>query len=332
MASKVLSVSPVFLLLVLSAPAVAQYQSTPAPAPPPGASAASGTDMHIIPKNGQTQEQLWNDRYACHTWAQSQSGYDAARAASMPPEEAASRREQYRQGMVACLDNRGYEVQFGAPAHAVPPPVLPPPAAPAVHTNELKYHPLMFEIGGGYTFTNGDTTRSLQDGGSGLFGITWFPSSNLPLGIRFEGSYSRFNATLDSRRLASIATGTNVAYGHTNLYGGNIDARLDLAHRSPRFGMYLFGGIGRYRTQTQFSEVVGVPGWICWYYCYPGYFPVESTVSKSTSDWTKSWNAGFGMEWALTDPVRFFIEGRYMRLAPYDQNNAFIPVQIGLRF
>ena len=118
----------------------------------------------------------------------------------------------------------------------------------------------MFEIGGGYTFTNGDTTRSLQDGGAGSFGITWFPSSNLPLGIRFEGSYSRFNATLDSRRLASIATGTNVAYGHTNLYGGNIDARLDLAHRSPRFGMYLFGGIGRYRTQTQFSAGGGGPG------------------------------------------------------------------------
>ena len=126
MASKVLSVSGIFVLLVTSAPAVAQYQATPPPARPPGASAASGTDMHIIPKNGQTQEQLWNDRYACHTWAQSQSGFDAARAASMPPEEAASRREQYRQDMVACLDNRGYEVQFGAPAHAVPPPVLPP--------------------------------------------------------------------------------------------------------------------------------------------------------------------------------------------------------------
>ena len=328
MAPNVVSASRILLLLVVSAPALAQYQSTPAPGAPPG----YASDMHIIPKNGQTQDQLWNDRYACHTWAKGQSGFDPMQAASMPAEEAAAKREQYREDMVACLDNRGYEVKFGAPAPAVPPPVLPPPVKTSTHSNELKYHPLMVEIGGGYTFTSGDITKSLQDGGIGSFAITWFPTSNLPLGIRFEGSYSRFNATLNARNLASIATGTNVQYGHTDLYGGNIDARLDLAHRSPHFDMYLFGGFGRFRTQTVFKQVVSQPGLICFYYCYPGYILTESTVQQTTSDWTKSWNAGFGMEWSLSDPVRFFIEGRYMRLAPYDQNNTFIPVQIGLRF
>jgi opacity protein-like surface antigen len=328
MAPKVHCVSRILLFLAVSAPAVAQYQSTPPPAPPPQAPAASATDMHIIPKNGQTEEQLWNDRYACHSWAQAQSGFDPAQAASMPPAEATSRRDQYRQDMVACLDNRGYAVQFGAPVPAVP----PPPVVVVKHTNELRYHPLTLDIGGGYVFTGGDSSQTLQNGGIGSLGLTWFPSSTVPLGIRFEGNYSYFNATLHARDLASMATGTNVGDGHTDLYGGNIDARLDLAHRSSHFGMYLFGGVGRYRTRTQFKQVTPERGIICWWYCYPGYVLVESTVSQTTSDWTRSWNAGFGMEWALTDPVRFFIEGRYMRLAPYDQKNTFIPVQMGLRF
>jgi opacity protein-like surface antigen len=329
MAPKVLSVSRILLLLAVSAPAVAQYQSTPAPPPPPApaASAASPTDMHIIPKNGQSEEQLWNDRYACHNWAQSQSGFDPAHAGTMPPAEAASRQEQYRQGMVACMDNRGYAVQFGAAVAAAAPAVVVVP-----HSNVLRYHPLTVDIAGGYTFARGDSSQTLQDGGTGSLGLTWFPSSNLPLGIRFEGSYSYFKATLNARDLASAATGTNVAEGHTDLYGGNIDARLDLAHRSAKFGMYLFAGFGRFRTQTQFKQVTPERGLVCWWYCYPAYVLVESTVSQTTSEWTKSWNAGFGMEWALTDPVRFFIEGRYMRLAPYNQNNTFIPVQMGLRF
>jgi opacity protein-like surface antigen len=287
--------------------------------------------MHIIPKNGQSQEQLWNDRYSCHTWAQSQSGFDAARAGRRPRRRPRGR-EKCRQAMVAFLDNRGYEVQFGTPAHAVPPPVLPPAASPPVHTNELKYHPLMFEIGGGYTFTNGDTTRSLQDGGGRFIRNHLVPELEPAARNPLRGQLQPLQR--DARLAqaeASIATGTNVAYGHTNLYGGNIDARLIL-RRSPRFGMYLFGGIGRYRTQTVFKQVMALPGVICYYYCYPGLIPVESVVSQTTSEWTKSWNDGFGMEWALSDPVRFFIEGRYMRLAPYDQNNAFIPVQIGLRF
>jgi opacity protein-like surface antigen len=315
----------------MSAPALAQYQSTPAPTPPPSPS-ASGSDMHIIPKNGQTQDQQWNDRYACDSWAKGQSGFDPTQAASLPPEEANRRREQYRQDITACLDNRGYEVQFGAPPHAAPPPVPPPPVLPPPHPNEIRYHPLMVDIAGGYTITTGDTSKTLQDGGSGSLALTWFPTAKLPLGIRFEGSYSRFNETLYSRELASMATGANVGYGHSNLYGGNIDARLDLAHRPGRFQMYLFGGFGRYRQQTVFKEVTTEFGLICYYYCFPGYAPVESTVSQTTSDWVKSWNAGFGMEWALSEPVRFFIEGRYLRLAPYDQKNTFIPVQIGLRF
>ena len=331
MAPRLVSVSRIFLLLAVSAPVLAQSPSSP-PQPPPAPASGSGPDMHIIPKNGQSQEQLWNDRYACHNWAKTQSGFDPVQSANLSAEEAASQREQYRQDMVACLDNRGYEVQFGAPAHAVPPPVIPPPVKTATHSNELKYHPLMVEIGGGYTFTSGDITQTLQDGPIGSFALTWFPTSNLPLGIRFEGSYGYFNATRNAMQGASVATGTQVADGYTDLYGGSVDARLDLAHRSPHFGMYLFGGFGRYRTHTVFKQVTAERGLICFVFCYPGYILVDSTVQESTSDWRRSWNAGFGMEWSLSDPVRFFIEGRYMRLAPYNQTNTFIPVEIGLRF
>jgi len=322
-------VSGILVFLVASAAALAQSQATPPAAAPLG----YGTDMHIIPKNGQTQDQLWNDRYACHSWAKGQSGFDPMQPAHTPANEAAARREQYREAIVACLQNRGYEVRFGAPPPATPPRPAPPPLQTVSHSNGFKYHPVMVEFAAGYTFVAEDTRATLQDGPIGSFAIDWFPTAHLPLAFRFEGSYARFNATLNARNLASIASGTNVTDGHTNLYGGSIDARLDLAHRSSQFEMYLFGGFGRYRTQTVFNQVTSGQGSDCFiFFCQPGTVALESTVQQGTSEWTKSWNAGFGMEWALSDPLRFFIEGRYMRLAPFDQRNTFIPVQIGLRF
>src|ERR1700760_3687601 len=83
MSRKNLSV-PAFLLLVGSVPAMAQYISaTPdqsAPPPPPAPSSAHAfarmDNLTVTPKNGQSQDQMWSDRYECHGWAKSQSGFD----------------------------------------------------------------------------------------------------------------------------------------------------------------------------------------------------------------------------------------------------------------
>jgi len=331
-------------LLLLALPALAMTRGAIAQnAPPaqaqsaPPLATAPGSDLRIYPKNGQTQEQLWADRYECHNWSKTQSGYDPTqRDGGVTSTEAAERRDAYHRSMTACLEARGYGVAYAAPARAAP--AAPPPrSAPPVQryspaAPELRYHPLVVQIAGGGTLTEGDNKPTLDDGGNVSVGLTWFPTSALPLGIRLDGSYNRFTQTLYSRALAAAATGTNVVFGHQDLYGGDVDAQLDLAHNSSRMKMYLFGGGGWYRERTVFKQLTQQPGTFCYFYCFPALFDVISTAERTTTPWRKSWNAGFGMEFALADPVSFFIEARYLRIAPYSANDAYIPIQIGLRF
>jgi hypothetical protein len=66
-----------------------------------------GTDVIAYPKNGQTADQQANDKYECHSWAVTQSGFDPAQAATA----SASKRDDYMRAQTACLDGRGYSVK-----------------------------------------------------------------------------------------------------------------------------------------------------------------------------------------------------------------------------
>ncbi|HLY52671.1 MAG TPA: hypothetical protein VKQ31_06650 [Steroidobacteraceae bacterium] len=331
------AVSAALTLLLPIAPAAAQ-----APGGSAAPAAAFGQGVYIYPRNGQSEQQLWSDRYACDAWSRTQSGFDPVHPDSgTAGAEAATRREQYRKAMTACLDAKGYSIaaQAGAtpaPAEAAA-PAAPAPQAyvrPANGAADLGYHALTGWISAGYSITYGSLKPTLNDGGNAQIGITWFPTPWLPVGLRIEGSYSRFSETLAADSQEATALGTTVDYGRQSLYGGDADVQLDLAHRSAGFKMYLFGGGGWYRNTTDFRQVQwSGPALVCGYYtCGYGYLPYEITVAHSTTPWIKSWNAGFGMEFALTRPSSFFIEARYVRLAPYAVNTAYVPISIGLRF
>jgi hypothetical protein len=84
-------------------------------APPPevqsqnGAQEPIGTDLIAYPKNGQSTSIQAKDKYECHHWAATQSGFDptlgATAAASQP------KRSDYMRAQAACLDGRGYSVK-----------------------------------------------------------------------------------------------------------------------------------------------------------------------------------------------------------------------------
>jgi hypothetical protein len=121
--------------------------------------------------------------------------------------------------------------------------------------------------------------------------------------------------------------------GHDNIYGGDVDLQLDLAHGSPLFKMYLLGGAGWYREQTYLRQVTWYPGDICgWYYCVPGYVPVLTASQRTTSPWHSSWNAGLGFEVATGDGASFFVEARYQRISTFNDKLQFVPIRMGLRF
>jgi len=75
-----------------------------------GASGSGSANVYVYPRNGQSEEQTSQDRYECHQWAVSQTGYDPT---TTTPETQSSPTadDDYRRALVACLDARGYSAK-----------------------------------------------------------------------------------------------------------------------------------------------------------------------------------------------------------------------------
>lgn len=328
----------ILLALTMSGPAFAQYMSTP----PPGQGSSSQPpavrpdSLTIKPKNGQSEQQQWADRYECHKWAKDQSSFDPTLRApeGITAEEINSRREQYRRAFSACLEGRGYTVQYGqAPS---PSPAAATASAAPVATRshwvrsepELGYRPIQGQVQGGYTATVGHSDSLLEDGTNIGFGFTWFPTPALPVGLRVDGSYSSFRG----RDAFLNQFGPNVYHAWRDIYGADVDLQLDLAHSSPRSKLYLVGGAGWYRERDTLREIVYETGTFCGFYqCDTGTFAFRAT-DHETSPWRSSWNAGLGWEIAFADGGSFFFEARYRQINPRDDRIQLVPINVGLRF
>ena len=83
----------------------------PAPAPvqqlPPATVAQGPDNVFIYPKNGQGEQQQATDRYECHRWAVSQTGFDPTLSAGASPQK----HTDYQRALGACLEGRGYTVK-----------------------------------------------------------------------------------------------------------------------------------------------------------------------------------------------------------------------------
>jgi len=237
-----------------------------------------------------------------------------------------------------------YRYQYAPPP---PPPAqqtAPPPPPPAnanpqwAHSessypgSEFKYHPFRFHIDGGGTLTQNSNDTLLDNGWNAGLGLSWFPSSHLPLGIRIDGTYNEFRARTGLLNQAAATYGTNVDEGTQKMWGGDADLELDLP-LSPYVRAYLLAGGGWYKQQDTFRQTNIYPGYVCdWWGCGPGYYGVRSIVARNTTDWRFAKNAGFGLEFAMGPKTSFFVEARYMRLNPSDAKSDYIPIKAGLRF
>ena len=300
------------LLFAISVPALAQF-AQPA--------AGVRAEPAISPNRGQDQEQVSRDRYECYGWAKGQSGYDPAQPGKGTSED------MYRRAFTACMSGRGYTLSYGA-APATPPPAAPPPPMQPVYMRqywwespELVYRPVHFAIEGGYTATAGSTGDNFDDGANVGVGISFFPSRSLPVGLRIDGSWSRFDAS----HAYFDTSGDYYTHGHENIYGGDADLQFNLAHPSSRYQFYLLGGAGWYREQHVLEQFAAGCGF---YYCGP----VTAGEQSSTTGWRSSWNAGFGGEVAMPGGTSFFVEARYQRIAPHNSDMQFVPVRVGIRF
>jgi len=69
-------------------------------------------ELFVYPRQGQSEQQQADDRYACHRWAVDQTGFDP----TQPPGASTANkvrkdRADYQRAMAACLDGRGYTVK-----------------------------------------------------------------------------------------------------------------------------------------------------------------------------------------------------------------------------
>ena len=83
-----------------------------APPPAPGGEHPEGEDLFIYPQNGQSPDQQASDRYECHKWAASQTGFDPTQAGGgVDADQTVAKGADYKRAMRACLEGRGYSVR-----------------------------------------------------------------------------------------------------------------------------------------------------------------------------------------------------------------------------
>jgi hypothetical protein len=96
---------------VVDPPNQPNYVAAPPGATPPAAPMPS-SDLYVYPQAGQSADQVASDKYECHKWAQSQSGFDPTQSSGgVPPEQAGSARDNYQRALSACLEGKGYSVR-----------------------------------------------------------------------------------------------------------------------------------------------------------------------------------------------------------------------------
>ena len=69
-------------------------------------------ELYMYPKNQQSDAQQATDRYQCHRWATTQTGFDPTQPLGGVTASAVDgKRSDYRRAMAACLEARGYSVK-----------------------------------------------------------------------------------------------------------------------------------------------------------------------------------------------------------------------------
>lgn len=153
-----------------------------------------------------------------------------------------------------------------------------------------------FGLKGGASFPSGTAADAFDTGYHGGLVLSYeLPA--LPLGVRVDGDYHRF----DSKEFAGVS-------GRAEIFDGN--ANLVLGFRIIAVKPYILAGYGLYDLKIT-AETGG--------------------VSSSASQTKGGWNAGVGVALTL-GKVSIFVEGRYHEISLDGGTFKFAPVSVGILF
>lgn len=203
---------------------------------------------------------------------------------------------------------------------------------PAQVAAEERDKPLRWHIGASYSLTSGTTEDYLDDGFGISGGITWYPRPAVPVGLRAELHYTRFDATDELIQLGSAATQTRIDDGNADVFGGEISGIYDFPIRG-RVKGYTQVGIGFSRREVELEQTVLFNGIFCdpwWGFCFEG-VGAGNVVVAETDTTRFAWSAGLGLAFPLPEGSELFLDARYLRIETQDATE-FIPIRVGLRF
>ncbi len=202
---------------------------------------------------------------------------------------------------------------------------------PGTYPDFTRYRPFHLQLFGGLTLTQGQIERDLENGWNAGLGLTWYPTSHLPLGIRVDGLYNQLSGRGSLLQRASTRFNTPVNESTTRIWGADADLEIDLGH-GPYVRPYLLVGVGWYNEQDTYRQVTTVSGTECDPLgCGPGSQRQSSIVARDTTGVHFAKNAGLGVELGM-GTGSLFIEARYLRINPSARRADFIPIRFGLRF
>ena len=192
--------------------------------------------------------------------------------------------------------------------------------------------PVRWHFDLGYSPTIGTTSQYFQGGWTLGGGLTWQPRPTVPIALRADVEYSQFNATRNLIAINEAADQTQIDGGYGDVIGLNVDAEYRVPI-SPRVTGFTLVGIGVDHMHIGLTQTVAFGSYLCdpWFgYCAYGLVPGQVEVASGSAT-RFSWNAGVGLDFALSDGQTLFVEARYQRIQT-TQPTEFVPITVGLRF
>lgn len=147
-----------------------------------------------------------------------------------------------------------------------------------------------FAIGGGPTFPMGDLSDGLEMGYHGQLSVS-FGLPLIPVGLRADGMFTRFNAEGDID-------------GHLQYMSGTLNAVINLP--TPGITPYLIGGAGFYSGKAELGDI------------------------ESDSETDLGVNVGAGVRIGLPG-LGIFAEARLHNVFTEGESSRFVPVTLGIR-
>jgi len=205
-----------------------------------------------------------------------------------------------------------------------------------------------WNIGGGYTFSTGETRNHLGDGYNVNFGLTY----NVSPVVGIQAEYS-FNG-LGSKQV-NIPVAVQPIVGTTNPSPFYADMNMqfwdfNLIFKPKMDGKahpYFVAGAGIYSRPVKVTTpAVGYVPVYCdpfWYYCSPGGFVAVDKIVGSRSSTDLGIDFGAGVNYQMSDRASIYFEARYHYIwgpsftdpttkTTQKANGQFFPITVGIRF